>query len=315
MESGIYCFENLIDGKKYIGQAQNITTRKRVHLNLLKTNNHKENKYLLSAWKKYGKQNFKFWVVEKCPIELLNEREIHWIKKLHSHFTEKGYNFSWGGEAPMRGLNHSEKTKKKMSESSPRLSGENHHNFGTHPSEETRKKLSNAKTEEKNNNFGKHLSEETKEKISAAKIGKHLSEETKSKISKNHADASGKNNPMYGKTGKNSPRWGKHLSKETKQKISDAHSGENHHMFGKHLLKKTREKLSITSSGENNGMSKLREKDVLEILNLFYNKNITRKEISKKYNVNYEQIYRITIGKRWKATYKIFMKNKKNISN
>ena len=57
---------------------------------------------------------------------------------------------------------------------------------------------------------------------SEAMEGKHLSEETKRKMRLNHADVSGKNNPMYGK----------HHSKETKKKISKAnkgkYEGENH---------------------------------------------------------------------------------------
>lgn len=50
---------------------------------------------------------------------------------------------------------------------------------------------------------------ESKRKISEAKMGHTVTAETREKISKNHADMSGKNNPMYGK---------RH-SKETKDKI------------------------------------------------------------------------------------------------
>lgn len=37
----------------------------------------------------------------------------------------------------------------------------------------------------------------------------------------------GENNGMYGKTGKQNPRFGSHLSKETKNKISISNKGEN----------------------------------------------------------------------------------------
>jgi len=255
MESGIYCFENLVNNKKYIGQAENIIKRKKVHLTLLKTNNPKENKYFLNAWEKYGKQNFKFWIVEECDKELLNEREIYWIKKLHSHSTEQGYNLSWGGEAPMRGLNHSEKTKQKMSENHADFSGENHPNFG------------------------KPMSKEQKKKISDSCMG--------------------------------NTRWlGKTHTEETKQKLSRANSGEKGYWYGKQRSSKTRAKISASLSGENCYSSKLNETDVLEILDLFYNKNINRKEINKNFYVSYSTICRIISGKTWKSEYKNFTENR-----
>lgn len=42
---------------------------------------------------------------------------------------------------------------------------------------------------------------------------------------------SGKNNPMYGKTGKKSHMYGKKHSKETRKKMSEAQKGENHPQF------------------------------------------------------------------------------------
>ena len=50
-------------------------------------------------------------------------------------------------------------------------------------SEETKRKMSEAKTGEKHPMFGKHFSEDTKRKMSEAHIGKHFSEEHKKKIS------------------------------------------------------------------------------------------------------------------------------------
>jgi hypothetical protein len=58
-------------------------------------------------------------------------------------------------------------------------------------------------------------------------IGKH-SEKSKEKISKNHANVSGKNNPMYGIK--------RELSEETKQKISNAGKGKL--IYGKNPMAK-----------------------------------------------------------------------------
>jgi len=54
-----------------------------------------------------------------------------------------------------------------------------------------------------------------------------LSEETKKKISKNHANITGKNNPMYGihKYGEENPFYGKHHTIEAKKKIGQANKG------------------------------------------------------------------------------------------
>ena len=67
----------------------------------------------------------------------------------------------------------SEETKKKLSEAMK----------GKQKSEETKKKLSEANKGENNPNYGKHFSEETRKKMSEAQKGKHLSEETRKKIS------------------------------------------------------------------------------------------------------------------------------------
>lgn len=53
------------------------------------------------------------------------------------------------------------------------------------------------------------MNPESKKKISESKMGHSVSDETREKISRNHADMSGKNNPMYGR----------HHSEETKEKI------------------------------------------------------------------------------------------------
>lgn len=81
--------------------------------------------------------------------------------------------------------------------------------YGKNHTEETKRKMSDS-AKGNTNCRGRILSEETKRKISESNKGKILSKETKNKISKNHANVNGENNPMYGK---------KH-SIDTKTKIS-----------------------------------------------------------------------------------------------
>ena len=86
-------------------------------------------------------------------------------------------------------------------------------------------------------NRGKPRSEETKKKISEARKGKHLSEETKRKISE-----SVKGKPAWNK--------GKHLSEEAKRKLSEANKGERNHRYGKHHSEETKRKMSEAHKGK-----------------------------------------------------------------
>jgi group I intron endonuclease len=92
------------------------------------------------------------------------------------------------------------------------------------PSEETRRKLSEANKGDKNPMFGKTHSEETRHKLSEANkgdkhpmFGKNLLEETRRKLSEANK---GDKNPMFGRKGYECPMFGKTRSEESRQKIS-----------------------------------------------------------------------------------------------
>jgi group I intron endonuclease len=235
MISGIYCFENIINKKKYIGQAKDIYDRKNSHLSALKSKRYNDSKCFQMAWDKYGEENFKFYIIEECDVTLLDEREIFWIKGLSSHVSEHGYNIQWGGDSFMRGLKHSKSHKEKISKSLMFHSVSN----------KTRYKISKANKGKPSLLKGIPKTEEHKLKLSKANTGRIHSEEAKRKISKNNA------------------------------------------------------------------RTKLKEKDVLEILNLLYNKNLTGKTIAEKYNVNPSVISEIKHGKSRSFAYGKFISNAK----
>lgn len=81
-EIGIYQIKNLINGKLYIGSAKDFHIRTLKHLNFLKHNKH-HCKHLQAAWNKYGENNFKFELIERCEKEMLINREQYWIDKLN----------------------------------------------------------------------------------------------------------------------------------------------------------------------------------------------------------------------------------------
>ena len=96
MESGIYALYNVASGKIYIGQTRNLERRKRDHFRNLRKGTH-HNKYLQHAFNHDGEQNFKFVIVEKCPIEELDKKERYYIEKYQLMDNQLGYNLENGG--------------------------------------------------------------------------------------------------------------------------------------------------------------------------------------------------------------------------
>ena len=108
---GIYCIESLMDNKKYIGQSVDIEQRFRSHKSSLRNNKH-SNTHLQSAWNLYKENNFIFYVVEKCDIYDLDDKERYYISMYNLTNDKFGYNFEGGGS---ESKNISESTRRKMS--------------------------------------------------------------------------------------------------------------------------------------------------------------------------------------------------------
>ena len=89
--SGIYKITNLLNGKVYVGQSQNVFERKFQHFTALRKGNH-ENREMQKDWNK-NNRGFRWDVIEFCPIAELNSREKYWIDYFNS--IECGYNISW----------------------------------------------------------------------------------------------------------------------------------------------------------------------------------------------------------------------------
>ena len=111
---GIYKITNTVNGKVYIGQAQDIEERWKQHNREFL----KEDSVIYLAMRKYGIENFSFEVLEECKKEELNEKEIYYIEKFNSYIhaeNSNGYNMTIGGGG-IRGHKHTEETKRKMRE-------------------------------------------------------------------------------------------------------------------------------------------------------------------------------------------------------
>lgn len=96
---GIYCIENNVNHKKYIGQSVDIYHRWYEHTYELSRNIH-HNAPLQNAWNKYGENNFSFTIIERCAAEELDEKEQYYIRihKTHADFDGLGYNLTTGGD-------------------------------------------------------------------------------------------------------------------------------------------------------------------------------------------------------------------------
>lgn len=83
--SGIYCIENTISKKKYVGSSINAYKRLIQHRSLLRGGYH-SNRIISNSWKKNGELAFECYLLEKVSSELLTEREQFWIDKLNPEF-------------------------------------------------------------------------------------------------------------------------------------------------------------------------------------------------------------------------------------
>lgn len=96
--TGIYCYYNKINGKRYVGQAMDLDRRKKDHLvrafNEFSGNN-EYNSILHRAFRKYGYDNFEYSILEECSVAELNNKEMYWIAFYDC--VNNGYNINAGG--------------------------------------------------------------------------------------------------------------------------------------------------------------------------------------------------------------------------
>lgn len=142
------------------------------------------------AVNKYGIDNFKFYIIEECSVECLDERERYYISLYRSDNEDFGYNVEPGGARGLKTMSDGTKSKisaalkgRKFTQGHRQKIGEANHNRII--SEETRKRMSvhhQNMAGANNPMFGKRHSEETKKKISEA--NKNPSDETRKKFLK-----------------------------------------------------------------------------------------------------------------------------------
>ena len=192
----VYCIENKLDGKKYIGITKGeIDRRFKQHKQITKSKNSSYRNHIHKAMAMYGIENFTVYQVDEANTkEDLFEKEKYWIKKLDTK--NNGYNETDGGEGTW-GWKPTEEQRKQNSERIKIAMQDV--NLRKNLSEKSKQHWENLTEEEKENKRkrfneskignqhakGKHwkLSDETKKKISESKKGWKMSDETKQKLS------------------------------------------------------------------------------------------------------------------------------------
>lgn len=211
----IYCTVNLINGKIYIGKDE---LNRRSYIG--------SGKIFLKAVKKYGKENFRKFIIDVSArnISELDELEVKYIyPHLHKSYC---YNIAPGGEGPTwwrsiskerydeicHNMSVGGKGKKLSPEHIEKLKVSS---IGRKHTQETKDKI-------RKKNTGKKFTVEHCKHISEAHKGKKLTQETKDKICAKHK--------------------GKKLTDETKQKLREKNTG-------KKLTDEQRYKLSVSRTG------------------------------------------------------------------
>lgn len=280
----IYMYVNLINEKKYVGQAKDLLRRHSEHMK------RKEGQVIDKAIAKYGAENFSLLILKEGleTQDEINKWETHYIE-LYDTLTKngKGYNISSGGS---KGNTLAGKTEEELKEIMEKRSasrtgkyrGENNHNWGKKLSDETKRKIGEANSKyrgEAHPLYGRKLSEDHRRKISEAnkgkpgtRLGMKNSEEHNRKI----GEANRRRN------------LGRTHSEEARQKISEALKGENNYLSKKTIA------LNLTT-GEYEEFCCSRE--CTEALEKKHNRKYQTPYISEIRNCNHNVNYSKAVGK------------------
>lgn len=206
---GIYLLTCTANGTVYVGSSNMIEKRFWSHRSQLKRNKH-GNSRLQSTYNKYGKESFKYEIIQQCDPNHLIAVENSYISYFMSIGQDKCMNMRAAGWSPA-GCKVSDETRRRMSAAKK----------GVKFTDEAKANMSAAQK-------GKYVSPETRAKISAANKRNGISPETRAKMAESMR---GKKRPIEAIEKTRKALTGRKLSDEQKEKIKEKRS---HQVMKKH---------------------------------------------------------------------------------
>jgi group I intron endonuclease len=131
-QCGIYCYQNKINNKKYIGQSIDLKKRR----SYFRETGIYSGKVFQNAIKKYGVDNFQYTILTHCKKEELNYFEKFYISRLKTNDRRYGYNLTSGGDSQYtrdeEWKQHIKNTwtEERKKDQSKKYSGKNNPNYG-----------------------------------------------------------------------------------------------------------------------------------------------------------------------------------------
>ena len=223
----IYIAVNQINGRYYVGRCKCESE------NLFWNKYDGSGKLLKEAYKKYGKEKFKKYIIQTIFLSEYNKEETYWIKEFKAHvkYNEGGYNLANGDEGGIDAKLGSKRT----------------------PEQILRNSQAQLKVHQERPELAINMSKRNK--------GKKRTEEYKKQRSIAY---SGSGNPMYGKEG---GMKGKKHKPESIEKMKISGKGKHNIKWTEEQKLKVKE--SGIHAGSNNGMyaKKRTEKEIINISN------------------------------------------------
>lgn len=333
-ESGVYrilCIEN---GNMYIGSSSDLYTREKSHFSQLRRGAH-HCEHLQRAFNKYGSDKFRWEILEYCPVD---STEKYLCEKEQTHidkYWNDGIVYNPNRRAETAGRKASDETREKLRriQNSPErkayqsaiLTGRKH-------TKESLENLiaagNNPETKAKRSAASKRVNADPERRAKQAELmtGRKHTEETRAKMSVIQNDPERRKRQSEKMKGRRpsdkqienlrktlgtqeckeklsvsmKKRWEdpEYRMKMTEVSKSQKHSDERRAKMS--ALHKTPEMVSRKVRGESSPNAKLTNNDVIIIKKSIADKQISKTDLAKKYNVSVALIRAIGSGRAWK---------------